>query len=59
MAYGLILIILLALLIAVQLAIRSWARLVAREQRQQRRTFESWREPALQADDAAEGNDAA
>ena len=59
MAYGLTLVILPAVLIAVQLAIRYWARLVEREQRPERRTFESWREPPPEQDTAAERDDAA
>ncbi len=53
MAYGLTVVILLALLIAVQVSIRYRAQLVEREQ-QQRRTLESWREPAPDEDDTAE-----
>ena len=57
MAYGLTVVILLAALIAVQVGLRHWAQLVEREQRQQRRTFESWREPP--PEEATERNDAA
>ncbi len=53
MAYGLTVVILLALLIAVQLSIRYWAQLVEREQ-QERRTFENWREASPDEEDAAE-----
>ncbi len=53
MAYGVIIVILLALLIVVQLSIRYWAQLVEREQQQGRRTFESWREAQPEEDDAA------
>ena len=60
MAYGLTIVILLALLIAVQLGWWSWRRLVAREtQQQERRTFESWRETPPEEGGAADGSDSA
>ncbi len=53
MAYGLALFIILALLVAGQLAFHYWGGLVEREQQRARRTFESWREAQPEEDDAA------
>jgi hypothetical protein len=57
MAYGLALVIILVLLIAVQLGWWSWRRPVAREtQQRERRTFESWHEPPPDEPGAPGGN---
>ena len=60
MAYGLALVLILVLLIAVQLGWWSWRRLVARETEQrERRTFESWREAPAEEGGATDGKDSA
>ena len=57
MAYGLALVIILVLLIAVQLGRWSWRRRVAREtQPRERRTFASWHAPPPDEHGAPGGN---
>ena len=57
MAYGLALVSILFLFIALQLGWWRWRRLVAREtQQRERRVFESWQEAPTDVGGAADGN---